>query len=196
MEKSLVILKPDTTERKLVGTVISRLEAAGLSIVASKILTPTDQQIDKHYQIDNDDYCCSIGCKSSKLPVLTVKEAKEQGHNAEKLVAMGREVLGWNRNYMKRQPLFIMVVEGNNAITRIRSIIGSTNPPNAAPGTIRFEYGVDSIEQANKEKRGAENLVHASGSVEEAEKEISIWFSELGKLNGIQTSEKVKVQAS
>ena len=195
MEKSLVILKPDTAERKLIGMVLARFEAAGLSIAATKIAVPTDQQIDRHYQIDNDDYCCSIGCKSSKLSVMTVKEAREQGHNADELIKMGRTVLGWNRNYMKRSPLFIMVVEGNNAISRIRNIIGSTNPPNAAPGTIRFEYGVDSIEQANQEQRGAENLVHASGSKEEAENEISIWFPEFVKLNGIQSTEKTKVQA-
>lgn len=178
MQRSLVILKPDTTERKLIGAVISRFENAGLNMIATKITTPTDQQIDKHYQIDNNDYCCSIGCKSSNLPVLTVKEAMEQGHNADELINIGKTVLGWNRNYMKRQPLYIMIVEGNNSIARIRSIIGSTNPPNALPGTIRFEYGKDSIEQANKEERGAENLVHASGNQEEANVEISIWFPE------------------
>ncbi len=116
---------------------------------------------------------------------MTVVEANKKGHNAQELVNMGRAVLGWNRNYMKRQPLFIMIIEGNSAISRIRSIIGSTNPPNASPGTIRFEYGMDSIDLANKEQRGAENLVHASGSVEEATTEISIWFPEfsLGKSN-------------
>ncbi len=179
MEKSLVILKPDAIERALVGTIIERFESAGLQIVATKVINPTDEQIDRHYQIDNDDYCCSIGCKSAKLAVMTVKEASEQGHDASKLIAVGREVLGWNRSYMKRKPLFVLVLQGVGAIKRIRSIVGSTNPPNAAPGTIRFQFGIDSIDQANLEKRGAENLVHASGEPDEALKEIAIWFAEL-----------------
>lgn len=180
MEKSLVILKPDTIERKLVGKVLSRFESAGLNIVGTKIVTPTDQQIDKHYQIDNNDYCTSIGCKSANIAVVSHVDATTQygKEKADELMNMGRTVLGWNRNYMKRTPLFVLIVEGNKAISRIRSIIGSTNPPNAAPGTIRFEYGMDSIEQANQEKRGAENLVHASGSPDEAKTEISIWFPE------------------
>lgn len=183
MEKSLVIFKPDTSERKLIGKIIDRFESAGLSIVATKLITPDDKQIDKHYQIDNDDYCTSIGCKSGNIPVITFAEATEQygEQKAIELRDMGRTVLGWNRNYMKRRPLFTLLVEGNKAISRIRSIIGSTNPPNALPGTIRFEYGIDSIEQANAEQRGAENLVHASGSVDEANTEIGIWFPELSK---------------
>jgi nucleoside-diphosphate kinase len=181
MEKSLVILKPDTIERKLVGTVISRFEAAGLDVVASKVVKPTDEQIDKHYQIDNADYCTSIGCKSASIPVITYQEAitTYSLERAEELKNMGVSVLGWNRDYMKRKPLISFIVQGNKAISRIRAIIGSTNPPNAAPGTIRFEYGVDSIEQANLEHRGAENLVHASGAIDEAEREIEIWFPEL-----------------
>lgn len=193
MEKSLVILKPDTIERKLIGIMIQRFESAGLSILATKVSTPTDEQIDRHYQIDNDDYCCSIGCKSAKLNVMSVTEAIEQGHDANALINMGRTVLGWNRNYMKRKPLFIIIIQGNSAISRIRNIIGSTNPPNASPGTIRFEYGMDSIEQANSEKRGAENLVHASGSQEEAEREISIWFPEFSKSNASVKLDAIKV---
>lgn len=180
MEKSLVILKPDTSERKLIGKVITRFESAGLTIVAAKIVKPTDQQIDKHYQIDNDDYCMSIGCKSSNIPLISYSEAISQMGQikADELRNKGKTVLGWNLNYMKRQPLFVMIVEGNNAIARIRAIVGSTNPPDALPGTIRFEYGVDSIEQANINKRGCENLVHASGTSDEAEREIIIWFPE------------------
>lgn len=181
MEKSLVILKPDATERKLAGTIISRFEAAGLRIIASKISKATDAQIDSHYDLNSSDVCTIIGCKSAGIaPEVTYSEAVEQlgKSKAEELRTMGYTVLGWNRNYMQRSPLFVMILEGNNAISRIRSIIGSTNPPNALPGTIRFEYGMDSIPQANKEKRGAENLVHASGKPEEAVKEMSIWFPE------------------
>ncbi|MEJ7610474.1 MAG: nucleoside-diphosphate kinase [Ferruginibacter sp.] len=107
MEQSLVILKPDTTERKLVGKVISRLEAAGLNIIATKIATATDEQINKHYQIDNDDYCTSIVCKSNNISVVTYHEAAKQygQQKADELRDMGKTVLGWNKNYMKRKPV-------------------------------------------------------------------------------------------
>jgi nucleoside-diphosphate kinase len=79
---------------------------------------------------------------------------------------------------MMRGNVFAFIIQGNNAITRIRSIVGATNPPLAQPGTIRFDFGVDSIDYANSENRGTENLVHASGSEEEALFEINLWFPE------------------
>ena len=180
MEKSLVILKPDASERKLVGNIISRFEAADLKIVDTRMTLANDRQIDKHYQIDNDDYCISIGCKNFNTPILPYAEAvtKYGKERSDELKNNGKMILGWNRNYMKRSPLFVMIIEGDGAISRIREIVGSTNPEKASPGTIRAEYGIDNFERSNNEERGCENLVHASGSIEEAIREIEIWFPE------------------
>lgn len=179
LQRSLVIIKPDASERGLAGEIISRFEKVGLKIVASKVANATDEQIDRHYEINNDAVCTRIGCKS--VGVDTPEEAKEKGVELSQLIEMGREVLNWNRDYMKRAPLFILVFEGYGAIKRIRGLVGFTNPPKAAPGTIRSDFGVDSIPLANAQKRGAENMVHASGEPEEAENEINIWFPELSK---------------
>ncbi|MBI2972647.1 MAG: nucleoside-diphosphate kinase, partial [Armatimonadetes bacterium] len=53
-----------------------------------------------------------------------------------------------------------------------------TLPYRAAPGTIRGDFSIDSPTVASLEKRPVRNLIHASGSVEEADAEISLWFKE------------------
>ena len=65
-------------------------------------------------------------------------------------------------------PLVAMIIEGKNAISVCRKIIGKTNPQEAEPGTIRGDFGI--ITQ--------ENLVHGSDSPESARREISIFFNE------------------
>ena len=62
-----------------------------------------------------------------------------------------------------------MVYKGENAVKGVRAIVGATNPEQAAPGTIRGTFG--RICQGN-----FENVVHASGNVEEGEREVKIWF--------------------
>jgi nucleoside-diphosphate kinase len=181
MEHSLVIIKPDAYERKLVGKILERLESVGLTILNAKVVQATDLQIDMHYQINNDDYCISIGCKNFNLPVVTFDEAIDiHGHDkAIELRNYGKMILDWNRNFMKRSPLIIFIFKGTGAIARIRSISGTTNPPSALPGTIRFDFGIDSFDLSNAEKRGCENLIHASGDITDAKREIRIWFPEL-----------------
>ena len=63
-----------------------------------------------------------------------------------------------------------MVYKGENAVKGIRAVVGATNPEQAAPGTIRGSFG--RISQGN-----FENVVHASGNVEEAKNEVGLWFN-------------------
>jgi nucleoside-diphosphate kinase len=70
--------------------------------------------------------------------------------------------------YITSAPIIAMVWEGSNAITAVRQTIGSTNPIEAAPGTIRHDLSIIT----------SRNLVHASDSIETADKEISLWFEE------------------
>lgn len=64
-------------------------------------------------------------------------------------------------------PIVVQVLEGDNAIAKYREIMGATNPQNAAPGTIRAEFGQEL----------PCNSVHGSDSEESAAREISFWFS-------------------
>lgn len=72
-------------------------------------------------------------------------------------------------SFMSEGPVVVMVVEGENAINKVREIMGATNPKEAAPGTIRADFASD-IEH---------NIVHGSDSKESASYEISFFFSHL-----------------
>jgi len=64
-------------------------------------------------------------------------------------------------------PVFVMIWEGPNAITIVRSLIGATNPVNAAPGTIRGDFAVSVTA----------NAIHGADSPENAKRELSIFFT-------------------
>ncbi len=69
-------------------------------------------------------------------------------------------------DYITSGPVVAMVVEGKNAIKVVRTLVGATNPVEAAPGTIRGDFGLDV----------GRNVVHASDSPQSAEREISLFF--------------------
>ncbi|HEY2354493.1 MAG TPA: nucleoside-diphosphate kinase [Gaiellaceae bacterium] len=69
-------------------------------------------------------------------------------------------------DFISSGPTWALVVEGEGAITTMRSTIGATNPANAAPGTIRGDLAVSM----------PDNLVHGSDSPESAAREIALWF--------------------
>jgi len=68
--------------------------------------------------------------------------------------------------YMTSGPIVGMVVEGDDAIARVRDLMGGTNPANALPGTLRADYAIDTTR----------NLVHGSDSLESARREIALFF--------------------
>ena len=72
-------------------------------------------------------------------------------------------------SFITRSPIVAMIVEGDNAIEKVRKINGPTKPVGADPNSIRGKYSTD-VE---------ENCVHASDSPEGAEKEINLWFGNL-----------------
>jgi nucleoside-diphosphate kinase len=72
-------------------------------------------------------------------------------------------------SFMSEGPVVVVVVEGENAINKVRQIMGATNPKDAAPGTIRADFASD-IEH---------NIVHGSDSKESAAFEIPFFFPAL-----------------
>jgi len=73
-------------------------------------------------------------------------------------------------DFITSAPTLALVLEGESAISVVRTTIGATNPTAAAPGTIRGDLALAM----------PDNLVHGSDSPESAEREIAIWFPELG----------------
>lgn len=131
MERSLVLIKPDGVEKKVIGKIISLYEENGLNISNLKLMKADRSIAEEHYSEHKDK------------PFF------------ENLV-----------NFITRSPICAMILEGEEAIKRVRELNGSTNPLEAKEGTIRNLYG-NSIR---------ENCVHSSDSNESAEREINIWF--------------------
>jgi len=90
---------------------------------------------------------------------------------------VGKDFYAPLEEFITSGPVIAMVLEGINAVEVARKIVGHTDPSKALPGTIRGDFAHHSMEYANSQKKSIANLVHASSSKEEAEKEIIIWFS-------------------
>ena len=72
-----------------------------------------------------------------------------------------------------------MVLEGEQAVSLIRKLVGATEPASSLPGTIRGDLSHDTYALSNAQNRPIRNLIHASGNVAEANQEIPVWFSEV-----------------
>ncbi len=177
MEKTLILLKPDAVQNRLVGEIIDRFEKANLKPIATKMVWPERELAQKHYPTDRREFIEGMGKK-------TLEGYEEQGKDpkadfgTEDPHAIGLELQKWLVDFLVSSPVIALVFEGPDAISKARKIAGHTIPVKADPGTIRADYSNDSAVLANAEKRPVKNLVHASGDKAEAEFEINLWFSE------------------
>ncbi len=168
MERTLIILKPDAVQRGLVGEVMQRFERMGFWISGSKMLIPTEKLLGEHYA-DDPVWKKSVGEKtrsSMKAKGIEMKETDEE---------IGARIRMWNMNCLKG-PVLALVFQGPHVVEAGRKIVGSTEPKSAPMGTIRGDFSIDSFAMADAEKRVIRNLVHASGTPAEAEREIALWF--------------------
>ena len=84
-------------------------------------------------------------------------------------------------------PVVALTLEGANAVSQVRKMVGSTEPAGAQPGTIRGDYAHMNYKRADGKGIALPNLIHASDSVENAEKEIHLWFSESELFDNYET---------
>ncbi|NTU69513.1 nucleoside-diphosphate kinase [bacterium] len=164
MERTLVVIKPDGVQKNLIGTIVKYYEDGGLSVKSMEMTNLTKDFVAKHYPM-TDEYCLSIGNK-----------AKDAGNDVGDVHEYGRHIVKTLQDYLTEGPVVKMILEGESAIKEVRRITGFTDPTQADKGTIRGDYGTDSIAKANTEGRATRNLIHASGNPEEAEAEIALWF--------------------
>jgi len=173
-ERTLVFLKPDGVQRGLVGEVIGRFERAGLRLVGMKMLWPDRTLLDRHYPKD-ENFLKTVGGKTKEaFAAYGLDVRKETGTDDPEEI--GRQVRGWLIEYVGSGPVVAFVLEGIHAVSVVRKLVGDTLPYRAAPGTIRGDLSIDSPTVANLMKRPVRNLIHASGSLEEAGVEIPLWF--------------------
>ena len=174
-EKTLVLVKPDGTKRGLIGEVVSRIEKRGLKVIALEMIWATEEQVDGNYPND-DKWLNNVGEKTKATYEKYGYEVKKELGTDEN-EKIGKMVREWLIEYMTSGPLVKIVVKGVHAVDMMRKMVGNTMPALAEMGTIRGDFSVDSSIAANKAKRAVRNVVHASGTIEEAEKEIAFWFS-------------------
>lgn len=169
-EKTLVIIKPDGVQRSLIGELIRRYERIGLKLVGSKMLIPTKEMVESHYTVDPD--------WRRKAGEKTIKSYTEKGLTPPSLdpLEASEKILGRLKNYMSSGPVVALVWQGAHAVAIVRKITGGTEPLSSDVGTIRGDFVLDSYELSDTDARSVRNLVHASGTMEEAEKEIALWF--------------------
>ncbi|MDO4872232.1 MAG: nucleoside-diphosphate kinase [bacterium] len=149
IQRTLILFKPDAVQRGIVGEILTRFERVGLKILATKMLFPNKEHYYKHYE------------------------------NIGKMVTRrGEKAFDMTLEFMTQGPVIAMVFEGVESVELVRKMIGGTEPKAALPGTIRGDYSHMSFGYADEAGKGVPNLIHASGSPEEAEEEIAHWFKE------------------
>jgi len=131
MEKTLVIIKPDSVCKKVTGDIIKAFDGQDLKLSAMKMVRPSKQDIERFYSVHKDQPFFN--------PLV---------------------------DFMACGPIVVCVWQSENAVLRVREFIGSTDSKTAKAGTIRNLFGTNN----------RKNAVHASDSVENAEKEIAFFF--------------------
>lgn len=174
IEETLILIKPDGVRRNLVGELLARFERAGLIIEKLKMLEASDALIDAHYEA-TDEWLISVGEKTkASYDARGEDVAAAFGTNVPKEI--GLKVKARLGDYMTSGAVVACVLRGNRAVSTVRKLVGHTFPTEAAPGTIRADYATDSPDLADQEGRSVYNLIHASGAIDEAKREIALWF--------------------
>ncbi|MBI2474283.1 MAG: nucleoside-diphosphate kinase [Candidatus Taylorbacteria bacterium] len=184
-DRTLVIIKPDGVQRTLIGEIIGRFEKVGLKIVGLKMSVPSAAHVEKHYNLD-PNWKRLVGEKS-----IQSYEKKGVKPPSEDPLKVGAQVIERLKKYFVSGPVVVMALEGAHAVPLVRKITGGTEPLSSDVGTIRGDFVLDSYVMADTDNRAIRNLVHASGSDEEAENEIRHWFKKDELVNYKLISERI-----
>lgn len=178
MERTLIVIKPDAMKKHLADRIVHYYEKAGLKIVAKKEVHVSKEFAGRHYQATPEQVdgmgnkTINSSRESGKYDEMKEKFGSEDPH------VIGSKIRGWLINYISSTPVIAIVFEGKDAVAVARKITGFTDPSRADKGTVRGDFGEDSIVKANSEFRPVQNLVHASDA-EGAAREVKLWFPEL-----------------
>ncbi|MBI4152531.1 nucleoside-diphosphate kinase [Candidatus Woesearchaeota archaeon] len=116
------------------------------------------------------------GFKFVGMKMVWVDDSLGRKHYADVAQRRGEKVFQNLMKFMATGPVLAICLEGVNTVENVRKIAGGTEPKTALPGTIRGDFAHVSFIHADKEDKAIENLIHASGSAEEARQEIALWF--------------------
>lgn len=133
LQRTLIFLKPDVFENKIIGKVIAEIEQhKGFKIVAMRMFNLSKKQAEAFYAVHRE-----------------------------------KKFFDDLTKYITRGPIVAMVVEGDDVIPQMRTLMGKTNPSEADKNTLRGKFGA-SLDS---------NVIHGSDSLESALIEIPFFFS-------------------
>lgn len=140
VEATLILIKPDGLVKSLTGNILTRLSETKLEIVGAKMVRVSRELAIEHY-----------------------KHLKGEAFFEDLIKYIQGE-------FHKRRKVMALVYAGENAVQKVRSLAGATNPEQADATSIRGSYGRITT-------RGIyENVIHCSANTQEAEHEIKLWF--------------------
>lgn len=175
-ERTFVIIKPDGIQRSLVGDIIQRFERAGLKIVAMKFGIADEQKLWAHYNKDDAWYL--------KKGTGIVENRKAAGMEVTKEpIEYGKDIIRALVKYITSGPVVMLCLQGNQAVAVVKKLTGGTEPATSDVGTIRGDYTLDSYQMANVDERAVRNLIHCSDNLDDATREVAMWFAEGELLN-------------
>ncbi|MBI5122599.1 nucleoside-diphosphate kinase [Candidatus Roizmanbacteria bacterium] len=189
IEQTLIIIKPDAVKRGLVGKIMETFENVGLKLMTAKMLRPDKEVIKNHYP-GTVEWIREMGEK-------TLTSFKQSGSSVietfktEDPNKLGQFVYERLIKYWMEGPIIVMVWQGPNAITVARKLRGHTIPALATPGTLHAQFSFDSSPLSSSLDRVVKTFIHASGSTDEAKREIAYWF---GKQDFISYEREVDSQ--
>ena len=118
-----------------------------------------------------------VGLKIVAMRMHWVDEEFARKHYTEDIsIRRGEKVRNLLVDFIKSGPVIAIVLEGVEAISLVRKLVGSTQPKEALPGTIRGDYTHVSYKHADKHGIAVKNVIHASADKNDAEYEIKLWF--------------------
>ena len=140
-QATLVVIKPDTIQRGLIGAVLARLDSLQLECLGAKAVRVSRALAEAHYQ----------NIKDKPFFTETVEYLQGKFHDTTYVLAF--------------------VLWGPDAVERVRQVAGATHPERADPRSLRGAFG------RMRSSGLMENVLHASSTPAEAEREIALWFN-------------------
>lgn len=177
IEKTLIILKPDSLKRGLVGKIFQTFENVGLKLLIAKMVRPNAQVIKNHYP-GTTEWIEEMGKKtlaSFSQSKLDVKKSLGTDHPHK----LGQFVYDRLVKYWMEGPIIVSVWEGPHAVEVARKIRGHTIPLLANPGTLHAHFSYDSSPLSSSLDRVVKTFIHTSGNTDEANREIKYWFGDI-----------------
>lgn len=118
----------------------------------------------------------NVGLKIVGMKMTWINEIFAEKHYSDIKARRGEKVFNALMELITMGPVVALVFEGVDAVEIVRKICGTTEPRVAPPGTIRGDYAHVSFHYSDEVNQAVRNVVHASGTKEEAKNEIALWF--------------------